>query len=1148
MEIRIDNKLYTTFNGEFSKKHIDKYCNLNIYPEIGNQERIIGLLNDVSADLNIQTLITCNATHGGFIPLSCNETFKNVFIIADTLYSHHLPNIDTNIGKLKKRNVEILDTFYTPTTNSTSTQIIFIQNQLKTMKIDNYSTLKNNTIIVSEENQTLNDDYSYKFKLKDTLYTVYVPDRLYDSFYSNFRYYLENGVLQYDNLIHLCIMVKNGGEQFEAMLKDNLHLIDRWTILDTGSTDNTVKYIEDILVNKKKGTLYQEPFINFRDSRNVLLDYADKTCKYTLMLDDTYVVRGDLRQFLTTIRGDQYGDSYSLFVHSDDVKYSSNRIIKTHKQLRYIHTIHEVITDKDNINIIVPDDDVNILDRRFEYMEQRTTDRKQLDLQLLYKELEENPNNPRTYYYLAQTYSCIDDHENAYKYFLKRATFRDSGFRQELVDAIFEAGRIANFKLNLPWSECLKLYEDAYETDKTRPDAIYFIGMHYYLENQTRTAFKYLKKAFEIGFPSHTQYSLKPTLSFHFVPKFLARLCYTCEEYALGIEACKLFLKNNDEKAEDYQEIASWHSIYKLLNEYKGDNTPNVPSKPILCFVAPGGFNKWSGKTIYTSGVGGSETYIIELARNIQQHGHFDVYVFCNCEENEIFEGVTYQHLSGYTKFINTHYVHTVIVSRYSEYLPVTYKGWSENVYLVCHDLTPSGIVIPVDNKLKNIFTLTEWHTKYLQGIFPNIQDKITHFYYGIDLKNFNDIDINKKEKNSFIYSSFANRGLLPLLQMWPKIYEKYSDASLHIYCDLDNKWVNDFHSEQIRQIKELFEKYGVKKNGMNIYYYGWVNKKTLADAWKRADYWFYPCIFLETFCLTALEASITKTLAITNGIGALENTVGNRGITISGDPMNPVWQEDAITRVLTIMSDESNTIRSNYVNENYRWSSNMSWKDQANKLLTDYILPNSLEYKNMFNWTNDCPHQSKEIFIKVIEYFNNMHRNKDTKVLEIGVWTGISLLNIVKMIPKSTGVGVDMWKSYNENDKIMRVEELEVEQSFYKNIALNELQDRIAGIKGDSTTFLLNTIRKNDMYDFIYVDGSHTMLDAYSDMILAWNILNKNGIMAIDDYYFNYDGELNDAKLMQNRLYESVNNFMEKYKGQYTILHIGYRVFLEKL
>ena len=132
---------------------------------------------------------------------------------------------------------------------------------------------------------------------------MYVPINKLNDFYKDFCYYFDKEQkFNYDNLIHLCIMVKNAGPLFEKVLEENLPIIDRWTILDTGSTDGTQDIIRRVLKNKK-GKLFEEPFINFRESRNRCLDLAGKVCKYNLMLDDTYVIRPDLRKFLNTVRG-----------------------------------------------------------------------------------------------------------------------------------------------------------------------------------------------------------------------------------------------------------------------------------------------------------------------------------------------------------------------------------------------------------------------------------------------------------------------------------------------------------------------------------------------------------------------------------------------------------------------------------------------------------------------------------------------------------------------------------------------------------------------------------------------------------------------------------------------------------------------------
>ena len=340
----------------------------------------------------------------------------------------------------------------------------------------------------------------------------------------------------------------------------------------------------------------------------------------------------------------------------------------------------------------------------------------------------------------------------------------------------------------------------------------------------------------------------------------------------------------------------------------------------------------------------------------------------------------------------------------------------------------------------------------------------------------------------------------------------------------------------------------------MNIYYHGWVSKKTLAAAWMKADIWFYPCTFMETFCLTALEAAATKTLVITNNLAALQNTVGNRGVIIKGDPMTEEWCEKALNKVFKIMDKNNDSLKTTLIQTNYEWAMDLSWENRSKLLLDTYILKDNLEYKGMYNWTNDAPYGSRDIFVKVIEYFNknyekdNENDNDDDdddtiKVLEIGTYTGISLINIVKLIPNSMGYGVDLWSSYNENNLLSSMDNLQIESSFHKNVKIERMEGRVFGIKGDSSKVLMDMVVKNNMHDFIYVDGSHLMLDCYLDLTLSWKILNKGGILAIDDYTYNIDSS---DKLVSP--FEAVNHFLKKYENEYILLNKGYRVFLQKV
>jgi len=1140
MIVKINGVDYLVNTNEFEKQNHQQFTNLQLKNDLALLERIVSLINECSS-LKLNTLINYDTKFGGFIPLNCCNNFENIFLLKTQ--ETHKENILFNIKKAKINNILFIDNIQ----NYKNENILIFANDNTFLDIDFIK--ENKPLLLTTYNDILANSNTYNkiLKLTNSELYLYISDYFINDFNKGFFYFInEREELDYDNLIHLCIMVKNGGAQFENMLKSNYSLIDRWTILDTGSTDDTIEIINRVLVGKKKGNLYQEPFINFRDSRNRCLELAGTSCKFILTLDDTYIMKGNLRDFLNTVRSDQYSNSFTLFIESDDTKYGSNRIIKSDSGLKYKHKIHEVISDHNNINIVIPEESGYIFDGRFDYMEKRTIERKQLDLKLLFEEVEENPNDPRAYYYLAQTYNILEDYEKAFFYFQKRCEFMNSGFLQERVDAAFESARISNFKLNKPWEECEKLYKECYKIDESRPESLYFIGIHYYLENDYQKAFGYLKKGFEIGFPTHCQYSLKPTLSFHFLPKFLTKICYTLEEFELGERCAKFFLLNNKSNAEDYQEIASWYQIFVKLNMYKGPKTPKVSKKPIVCFVADGGFHPWTGSTILTSGVGGSETYIIEIARYIKQTGLYDVYVFCNTpyENKEIFEGVIYCHLNTYYEFINTNYVQTCIVSRFSEYLPVTFKGFSENVYLVVHDLSPSGIVIPMDNKLKNIFCLTEWHTNYLKNIFPSLKHLIKPFNYGIDDRFKN--KTSQKIKNKFIYSSFPNRGLLELLQMWPKIYEKEPTSTLYIYSDVNNKWSNDVEPAKMSEIRILLNIYKERKNGLGIHYCGWVKKNELADAWLSSEFWFYPCTFMETFCLTALEAASSKTLVITNDLAALQDTVGNRGVIINGDTTKQVWQDLALQKIFYYMDEKNKREKEKIINMNYEWSLNLSWEKQANKLIKEYIEPNSiLEYKGMYNWTNDCPIGSKETFLNIINYFNNnypkIQRKEKIIVLEVGTYAGISLINLVKAIPNSIGYGIDMWKNYNKNELLKNIDNLQVESSFYRNIEASGIKERIFGIKTRSTDKLIEFIKNGFKADFIYIDGSHLLLDCYTDIVLSWEILEKDGILAVDDYYYKKDEILNSP-------FEGVNHFLENYKNVINILHSGYRVFIQKL
>ncbi len=945
--IELNRHKYSVNDDEFNEYKIEKYCNLKLVNDLSKLELLVSLINDIGEMLNLNNInynfIVDKYEYGGFVPINVN--YKNKYCLNFSDEEKILINNNNFNSELKfileneNKCIIYTNNISNIPDNILPESIILSKTKFNFSLLSNYITINVNLDYDMQSINNINDLY------------LSIPNIFVDLFNEHFSYYIKDGQFIYSDLVQLIMIVKNAGDNFENILKENMKVFDRYTILDTGSTDNTIDIIKKTLVGKK-GNIYQEPFINFRESRNRSLELGGYKCKFNLILDDTYVIKNNLREFLKVTRSDQFSDSYSLFIKSYDVVYCSNRITKSLTNLKYIYKIHEVITDKNNINVMVPYNDCYIDDVMDKYMETRTYERKQLDIKLLNEMVEEDPENPRHFYYLANTYKLLADYEKTEENYLKRINHKNTGFKSELIDTCFELARLYNFTMNKPWELCLKYYNMAHDLDPERPDSLYFIGIHHYLAGELDIAFEHFKKAFNIGVPLDKQYSVKPTLSLIYLPFFLAQLSYKFKDYELGLKSTILYLtshnqSNSKESEMYYKPMIDWYTIFnKMILMPKFNTKPFMSINKILIFIADGGFKPWCGEDINKEGVGGSETHVIEMSRYIKKNNpEMEVIVFCHTSNTgntsySEFEGVKYLPLSEVYKIITSYYIDTCIISRYSEYAAVAINSYVQNIYLFAHDLTLSGNIIPISNKLKKIFTLTEWHKKYYDEVCPEFKQFTMPLGYGI-----NEITLQKKQPFKFIFSSFANRGLLVVLMMWKDILKMYPHAELHTYCDLENKWLNDNYKDIVFKIKELLPM-------KNVFMHGWVSKKILCESWSNSHIWLYPCTFQETFCLTAFEAAISKTLVIHNNLAALENTVGNRGIIIEGDPMSIEWRNKAleVLKELPLMDTQS------LINKNYEHVKNISWENQS-KVLMEIIN----------NTNTGC----KDTFINTIELIN---------------------------------------------------------------------------------------------------------------------------------------------------------------------------------
>lgn len=287
--------------------------------------------------------------------------------------------------------------------------------------------------------------------------------------------------------ICLVMIVKNEEKNIVRLFDSILSMIDCYCICDTGSKDNTVNVIDHYFKEKNiDGSIYKHDFKNFEYNRNWILQKSFGKSDFILLLDaDMILLRGNNFD-KTSLDKNSY---YQLYQGTEDFSYLNTRIIPNHENIKYVGVTHEyinippVFTKK-----IVSKDDLFILDIGDGGCKENKFKR---DIGLLRKSLNNNQNNTRTVFYLAN--SLYDDKQflEAIKFYQKRITL--SGWSEEIWFSHYRLGLIYN-NLKKPnkaihhWLECITY-------NPYRIENIYEIIKLYRIQNKYQIAFSFYKMA-----------------------------------------------------------------------------------------------------------------------------------------------------------------------------------------------------------------------------------------------------------------------------------------------------------------------------------------------------------------------------------------------------------------------------------------------------------------------------------------------------------------------------------------------------------------------------------------------------------------------------------------------------------------------------
>jgi predicted O-methyltransferase YrrM len=171
--------------------------------------------------------------------------------------------------------------------------------------------------------------------------------------------------------------------------------------------------------------------------------------------------------------------------------------------------------------------------------------------------------------------------------------------------------------------------------------------------------------------------------------------------------------------------------------------------------------------------------------------------------------------------------------------------------------------------------------------------------------------------------------------------------------------------------------------------------------------------------------------------------------------------------------------------------------------------------------------------FKDVEKYFRHVPK-VPLRVLQIGTYTGDATEWLLKNREIERIHDVDTWQGSVEIDH-ESIDFSEVEKYYDSRIT----DERVIKCKMTSDEFFIVNAMS---YNFIYIDGDHTAVQTALDGLNAFKCLEDGGVMAFDDYLWNYKG---DRFLEPKR---GVDAVLEVCKGQYVLIESGYQVWIQKL
>lgn len=367
----------------------------------------------------------------------------------------------------------------------------------------------------------------------------------------------------------LCMIVKNEAKVIARALASAMPHIDYWIICDTGSTDGTPDIVQSML-GHIPGELHHTAWKNFGHNRTEVLRLARQKTDYSIVMDADMIlnVKAPFRHKLIH-------HCYEIR-YEGPVDYCQPMLVSNAHDWRYVGVTHEYI-DADTAS-------------SWDFLPEVTlthfgdggcrSDKFERDIALLTKGLEEEPENVRYMFYLAQSHKDLGHWADALEWYNKRIAA--GSWEEEKWYAMYQAAEMKR-RLGLPWPEVQQAYLAAFDERPARLEPLYAIAKHYRKQQQYFQGYVFAAVALQ-GLPYPAQDKLfidKPVYDYLLLLECIA-CSLACGRVSETIEGANMILRQPELPAHVYGYAVEARTLAGKLLKGKGNADANANNRLVV--------------------------------------------------------------------------------------------------------------------------------------------------------------------------------------------------------------------------------------------------------------------------------------------------------------------------------------------------------------------------------------------------------------------------------------------------------------------------------------------------------------------------------------------------------------------------------------